>query len=128
MVLYDDKGTEVWCGWKFLNEPATNNVAEYMGLLCGLKCVRSLGVQKLMVEGDSQLIVRQLNGKYRCKEQTLRQFYEAVLDIIPQMEWFEIRHIPRAENSRADWLANHAMDLRESDGFVIELSKHTSEE
>lgn len=117
MVLYDDQGTEIWSGWKFHSERATNNVAEYLGLLSGLKCVESFGIKRLIVEGDSLLIVKQLNREYRVKEKTLKKFYEASVDIAEKFDYFEIRHIPRAENSRADWLANHAMDLQESGGF-----------
>ena len=118
MVIYDDQGQEIWCGWKYHGEHSTNNVAEYLGLLSGLKCAKSLGIQRLIAEGDSQLIVRQLNGQYRCKEATLRVFYDASLLIIKELGYFEARHIPRAENDRADWLANHAMDLKETDGVM----------
>jgi ribonuclease HI len=117
MVIYDEQGQEVWCGWKYHGDQATNNVAEYLGILCGLKCVKSLGIKRLIAEGDSLLIVKQLNGEYRCKEERLRSFYEAVIELVGDLEYFEIRHIPRAKNGRADWLANHAMDLRESSGF-----------
>jgi ribonuclease HI len=117
MVIYDDQGQEIWCGWKFHDEPATNNVAEYFGLLHGLKCATSFGIRRLRVEGDSQLIVRQLNGEYKCREVTLKTFYDAVVDLVKDLEKFEIQHIPRAKNKRADWLANHAMDLQESGGF-----------
>jgi ribonuclease HI len=61
--------------------------------------------------------VKQINGEYRVKEKTLKKFYQASVDIVEDFDYFEIRHIPRAENSRADWLANHAMDLQESHGF-----------
>ena len=117
MVIYDDQGKEVWCGWKYHGEPTTNNVAEYLGMMYGIKCAKSFGITKLIVEGDSQLVVRQITGQYRCREATLRKFRDASLELIDHFDYFEIRHIPRAENSRADWLANHAMDLRESHGF-----------
>lgn len=105
------------CGWKFHSESATNNVAEYFGLLSGLKCARSFGINRLIAEGDSQLIVKQLNGEYRVKDAVLKTFYTASVDTIKDFDYFEIRHIPRAENSRADWLANLAMDSQESHGF-----------
>eukprot|EP00980_Cylindrotheca_fusiformis_P015427 scaffold4343_cov144-Cylindrotheca_fusiformis.AAC.5 len=117
MVLYDDQGQEIWCGRKFLSESATNNVAEYLGLLSGLKCALSLGIKRLVAEGDSQLIVRQLNGEYRVKNAGLKTFYKAAVGVAKDFDYFEIRHIPRAENSRADWLANHAMDSKESHGL-----------
>ena len=117
MVIYDDEGQEIWSGWKFHEEAATNNFAEYLGLLCGMRCIESFGIRRLIVEGDSQLIVRQLNGEYRCKEETLKKFYYAITEMAERLDYFEIRHIPRAENKRADWLANHAMDLQDSHGF-----------
>ena len=117
MVIYDEVGTEIWSGWKFHEGDATNNVAEYLGLLCGLKCAQSFGIQRLLVEGDSQLIVKQLHGEYSVKAPSLKKFYAAVVDLVQEFEEFEIRHIPRAENKRADWLANHAMDLQDSHGF-----------
>lgn len=121
MVLYDDKGDEIWSGWKFHSEETTNNVAEYLGLLSGLKCAESFGVRQLIAEGDSELIVKQLNGDYKVKNEGLKKMYNACVEVAERFEYFEIRHIPRAENSRADWLANHAMDLKESHGYFETL-------
>lgn len=118
MVLYDDDGTEIWCGWHFHPEAATNNVAEYMGLICGLRCARSLGITKLIVEGDSLLVVQQMMGKYQTRERELDVFREEAHVLIKDLSYFQIRYIPRAENKRADWLANHAMNLKESHGFT----------
>lgn len=119
MVIYDENGQEIWCGWHYYPKPATNNVAEYIGVVCGLKCVKSLGIKRLVVEGDSQLIVKQMNGTYRTREETLLVFQQKALQLVEDLEYVEIRHIPRAENKRADWLANHAMDLQESHGFEL---------
>lgn len=77
----------------------------------GLKCARSFGISRLIVEGDSQLIVRQLTGRYQCREPSLKKFFNSCQEVAKGLEYFEIRHIPRAENKRADWLANHAMDV-----------------
>jgi ribonuclease HI len=118
MVLYDDDGTEIWCGWHFHPEAATNNVAEYMGLVCGLRCARSLGITKLVVEGDSLLVVQQMMGKYQSRERELDVFRDEAHVLIKDLSYFQIRYIPRAENRRADWLANHAMNLKESHGFT----------
>jgi ribonuclease HI len=71
----------------------------------------------LIAEGDSQLIVKQLNGEYRVKDAVLQTFYKASVDNVKDFDYFEIRHIYRAENSRADGLANLAMDSQESYGF-----------
>jgi ribonuclease HI len=118
MVLYDDDGTEIWCGWHFHPESVTNNVAEYMDLICGLRCARSLGITKLIVEGDSLLVVQQMMGKCQTRERELDMFREEAHVLIKYLSYFQIRYITRAENKRADWLANHAMNLKESHGFT----------
>jgi len=118
MVLYDpDDMSEVWCGWKYLGDNATNNAAEYSGLLLGIQCARSLGVRKLRAEGDSLLIVRHMNGSYKAREPNLKKLLKACKDAIQNLEFFEIDHIPRNANARADQLANQAMDTRGSFGF-----------
>eukprot|EP00547_Thalassionema_nitzschioides_P008667 CAMPEP_0194228794 /NCGR_PEP_ID=MMETSP0156-20130528/43557_1 /TAXON_ID=33649 /ORGANISM="Thalassionema nitzschioides, Strain L26-B" /LENGTH=424 /DNA_ID=CAMNT_0038961315 /DNA_START=141 /DNA_END=1416 /DNA_ORIENTATION=+ len=117
MVLYDDKHQEVWCGWKFLDYEATNNDAEYTGLILGLKCALSLGITSLRVEGDSELIVRQLEGRYRIKSPRLQELWGESKELISKFNDVKIRHIPRAKNKRADELANQAMDCRDEFGF-----------
>jgi len=116
MVLYDDRGREVWCGWKFLDK-MSNNSAEYWAILLGLQCAASLGVRRIKVEGDSNLIVNQLNGSYRVRDEKLKELYKWTKAVVTEFDSFEIRHIFRKENGRADWLANHAMDTQTSHGF-----------
>eukprot|EP00978_Attheya_sp_CCMP212_P015400 scaffold39755_cov52-Attheya_sp.AAC.11 len=119
MVLYDaDTGMEVWAGRQYL-ETATNNEAEYKGLLLGLQCVRSMGVENIVVQGDSQLIVYQIEGKYKVKSKNLIPLFRAVRDLQKQFSFFEIGHIYRDKNGRADELANEAMDEKTSMGFEI---------
>ncbi len=119
MVLYDDNGTEIWCGWHYHPEAVSNNVAEYMGLICGLRCAQSLGVSRLLVEGDSLLVVQQMTGsRQQSRERDIAMFREEAYGLAKCFSHFQIRYIPRAENKRADWLANHAMNLQESDGFA----------
>jgi ribonuclease HI len=118
MVLYDpDDMKEVWCGWKYLGEKVTNNAAEYYGLLLGVQCARSLGVRKLRAEGDSMLIVKHLRGEYKAREPNLKKMLKACKDAIQNLDFFEIGHVPRDANARADQLANQAMDTRDSFGF-----------
>ena len=116
MVLYDDEGTEVWCGWKHM-EPTTNNRAEYHALLLGLKCARSLGIRKLHTKGDSDLVVKQINGQFQVKDAELRILWGQAKEAILDFEEFDISFVPRAMNRRADWLANNAMDTKTSHGF-----------
>lgn len=117
VVIYDDTGHEVWCGWKFLSTRGTNNEAEYTALIIGLKCALSLGITDLRVEGDSELIIKQLDGRYRVKSEGLMTLHRSCMEMIQKFHKIEILHIPRAQNKRADELANMAMDSRESFGF-----------
>ena len=118
MVIYDSyQEQEIWSGWYFHNAFATNNVAEYFGLVYGLKCASSLGIQRLVVEGDSLLVVRQMNGDYITKEDSLLILRDEARKVLKDFDSVEVRHIPRRQNSRADWLASHAMKSEQSYGF-----------
>ena len=118
MVLYDrETGKEVWCGWKYLDEVSTNNEAEYAALLVGLKCAKALGITHLLVEGDSNLVVKQMNGTYKVKAANLGVLHKSCSEVVEGFEYCHFQHIRRAKNARADELANHAMDSEESWGF-----------
>ena len=116
MVIYDQAGTEIWCGWKYLGT-MSNNAAEYHAILTGLECARSLGIRKIRAEGDSNLVVRQLTGVYKVKAPNLQVLWGQTMEVLKDFETVEIVHIPRAQNERADWLANKAMDIESSYGF-----------
>lgn len=118
MVLYDDDMHEIWCGWKYFGDHHTNNAAEYNALLLGMQCAKSLGITKLRAEGDSLLIVRHLKGIYSVKEPRMKTLFQACQDVIDTFDFFEVEHIPRAVNARADQLANQAMDTKASFGFA----------
>lgn len=115
MVLYDaDEGTEVWSGYHFMGDRYTNNEAEYQGILEGLRCAYAMGARSMVVQGDSMLVIKQLEGKWRVKAENLRPYYQKAKKLSQQFDSFHVNHIERAENSRADELANEAMDLRDS--------------
>lgn len=116
MVLFDDQGHEVWCGWKYL-PPMSNNLAEYHSVLLGLQCAQSLGMRRLRAQGDSELVVKQLNGVYQVKDLKLRELWKATKAVMQEFTFVEISHMGRESNKRADWLANHAMDTESSFGF-----------
>ncbi len=120
MVLYDgEDGAEVWCGSHYLGDRYTNNEAEYRGLITGLRCARSLGVRNIVVQGDSQLILRQLDGRYKVKSRNLIAYYQEARSLISEFASFQTCHIERARNARADELASLAMDNRSSMGFEV---------
>jgi ribonuclease HI len=89
---------------------ATNNVAEYRALLLGLERTLALGVEDLEVRSDSELLVRQLQGRYRVKHPGLQPLYEASRKQIASFRRFEVRHVPRELNVEADALANLGID------------------
>jgi ribonuclease HI len=89
---------------------ATNNVAEYQGLLLGLEAVLELGGKRLCVQSDSELLVRQLNGIYRVKNRNLKVLHHKALGLLRRLEAYRITHVPREQNRRADQLANQGID------------------
>ena len=88
----------------------TNNFAEYSGLLATLDYALGHGYQRLRVISDSELMVKQVQGKYKVKSPGLRPLYEQAKQKIARLEGFEIVHALRHKNKDADRLANDAMD------------------
>jgi ribonuclease HI len=89
---------------------ATNNVAEYSGLIAALRHATAAGATSLLVRADSELMVRQMKGEYRVKSPVLRPLFEEARRLASRLSRFEIRHVPRLQNRDADRLANLAMD------------------
>ena len=73
-----------------------------MGLICGLRCARSIGVGKLLVEGDSLLVVQQMTSNLQTREQDIDLFRKEAFDLIKGLPHFQISYIPRAENKRKE--------------------------
>ena len=90
----------------------TNNVAEYAGLVAALTFAEQEGLKSLTLFSDSQLLVRQITGSYRVKAPHLIPIFLKVLKLRRGLAHFEIQHVPREQNQRADKLANLAIDQR----------------
>jgi ribonuclease HI len=90
----------------------TNNAAEYAGLLAALTRAAELGLDRLTVASDSELLVRQMAGTYRVKAPNLVPLFLRAVKLRRAIPHVAIRHVPRRENSRADGLANRAIDER----------------
>ena len=88
----------------------TNNVAEYLGLIAALEYCVEHKVNNVRIFLDSLLVVQQVNMEYKVKSKKLQTYYEKSLKLIDQIEDIEIHHIRREFNSRADQLANEALD------------------
>ncbi|XP_057418338.1 uncharacterized protein LOC130712521 [Lotus japonicus] len=87
---------------------ASNNQSEYEALIAGLRLAIELGVQKLFIKGDSQLVVKQVKGEYQVKDPQLSKYLEVVHRLMMEIEKIKIEHIPRSQNERADVLAKLA--------------------
>jgi ribonuclease HI len=89
---------------------ATNNVAEYRAVVAGLEAAREFGARRIRVRADSQLLVRQLEGRYRVKQEHLRPFFERARELLSEYEVAVLEHVPREANVDADALVNAALD------------------
>ena len=89
---------------------ATNNVAEYTALLRGIERARELGASELELVGDSELVVRQVQGAYRVKQEHLRPLRAEVIAGLGAFDSWSIRHVRREHNAEADALVNEALD------------------
>lgn len=96
---------------KFLGD-STNNVAEYMGLILGLRRAKAMGIKELDVFSDSELLVRQLAGDYAVKAEHLRPLHDEARSLLKTFSEIQVRHIPREENAQADAMSNRAIDER----------------
>jgi len=88
----------------------TNNVAEYRGLLLGLRRARELGATEVEVVNDAELVARQLTGEYRVRHAALKPLHAEALAALAAFDAWTIRSVPRAENAAADALVNAALD------------------
>lgn len=97
--------------------PGTNNEAEYAALMAVLDAAVSAKVENLVVQGDSQLVVRQVNGEWFIKEKNLVPMCKSVLEIKAQIPNVTLRWIPRAENGEADALSKKSLGVIDKDSI-----------
>lgn len=110
-VIYDEMGNEIHAfNIKMKGDNNTNNEAEYTAFILGLSKLIEHGYTNVLIKGDSQLVIKQVNGEYKCKSQNLINFYDRAIFMLGQLDVYDIQHIPRDQNKRADELANIAMD------------------
>ena len=93
---------------------ATNNVAEYQGLLAARRLAERQGAEEVEIVADSELIVRQIEGRYRVRHPDLKPLFAEAKELIRRFESFSIRHVPREHNKEADRLVNLALNEAES--------------
>ena len=94
----------------------TNNVAEYRALLLGLERALERGVKTLEVRADSELLIKQLLGKYRVKSEGLRPLFERASELLRRFDSVRLQHVRREFNVEADRLANQGIDAAAREG------------
>jgi deoxyadenosine/deoxycytidine kinase/ribonuclease HI len=100
--------------YRFPTSSGTNNEAEYYALIKGLKLVLDCNIKSIIVEGDSNLVINQMMGKYQVKAENLIPLYNSAKILDEQFDHIEYRHIRREFNTEADKLANKALDTNTS--------------
>ncbi len=91
---------------------ATNNVAEYRALITAMEEALKLGAKKIIIRGDSELIIKQMRGEYRVKHPDMKTLYDQAQSLLSEFREHRIEHNLRHKNELADKLANLAMDRR----------------
>jgi ribonuclease HI len=109
VVITDSSGRKIAGLSEYLGHQ-TNNYAEYSGLLAALKFAVQNNFKALKVVSDSELMVKQIRGVYKVKNQALKELHQRAQELIGKLDWFQIQHVLREKNREADGLANAAMD------------------
>ncbi|HJO02411.1 MAG TPA: ribonuclease HI family protein [Acidobacteriota bacterium] len=107
----DATGVEVATLGEYLGRQ-TNNYAEYQGLIAALRWASDNGVEAFTVRSDSQLLVRQMQGRYKVKSTTLRPLWQQASELAATLRTFRLEHVRRESNVEADSLANDVLDAQ----------------
>lgn len=87
----------------------TNNVAEYKALIAAIECALRLNIRHVHVFGDSMLVVKAVSGQWRCRHPNMRPLYLEAMDLSQRFDSFQISHIPRDQNGKADALSTKGL-------------------
>ena len=105
-------------GYEYLGPKKTNNQAEYTGLKNALKQVvkdiENIEQYSVLVQGDSQLAIKQLNKEFKVKSENIRELYHEVVKLVEKIPNIKFEWIPRIQNKTADALANRAIETRQT--------------
>ena len=110
-VICDARGKRIEARGEFVGK-TTNNVAEYKGMIAAARRVAELGADAADFRVDSELLERQVAGKYRVKAKHLRPLFAELMAALERVPEWSVRHVRREQNTEADRLANRAMDVR----------------
>lgn len=104
---------------------ATNNIAEYAALIEALKRAKTLEAKKVYIKSDSELLVKQLKGEYKVKNEQLQGLFREVIILIRQFSFFDVRHIKREHNKEADKLAKRAIKEYQRANRMVAAQENT---
>jgi ribonuclease HI len=113
VYVQDGAGAEVARLYGYIGV-ATNNVAEYQGLINGLRFALEQGARRVRVYSDSELVVRQVEGRYKVKHAGMVPLHRQAMDLLGRFARWSVTHVPREQNKEADKLANRALDEKAS--------------
>lgn len=108
-VIKDERGKIIGQHKEYIGK-ATNNAAEYKALILALEEALKTGTDELRVNMDSELIVRQMQGRYKIKEPGLKVLAQEAIKLIGKFKKVDFYHVPREQNQEADKLVNEAID------------------
>ncbi len=112
VVFYNAQGQVLGELSHFIGDGLTNNIAEYEGILAGLRYALSQGWLQVVLHSDSELAIRQLNGQYKMKNEKLRSYFQEIQSLTSKFASCRFVHVQRERNRMADNLANNALDKR----------------
>lgn len=114
-VIYDGKGKEIYSGGKFIPN-GTNNIGEYTGLIVGLERCISEGISnyKINVYGDSLLVISQIKGEWKVKNEGLKPNYQKTIKLIKECKHISFQHLKREFNKKADELSDKTLFLKDT--------------
>ena len=121
-VVLIDNGRIVDTISERLAKDGTNNIAEYTALLKGIQKARKLGWKEFSIEGDSELVIKQIKGIYRVRKQHLKEIYNQVKKELSGIDSYNIRWVPRERNTEADRLSKKALESGKGSGGTKELN------
>lgn len=117
VIFRTPEGTKLTEICKYIGRE-TNNVAEYYALIAALDYAANHAIRALRIRGDSELLVRQMQGRYKVKHPALKPLFERAQKLSRALEYFAIEHVPRESNREADALANLALDTAGSPSSI----------
>lgn len=108
VVLYDEEGNIIKEIFDYIGQ-TTNNIAEYKALIAGLNEALEMGYDEIEFYADSELMIKQINGLYKVKNEGIKPLYKQVCELLKEFQSYTATHIPREKNKRADELANEGI-------------------